>query len=315
MPGEKSKSSGEFGEKIVNKILKLIGWVDLRKGVDIDCCEGEKHKNGKNERKTHGIDYLFSYECPLCNNTQEDILISVKHTTNKYPAKPTNQFKEYLIDIAKTLECFPHDNEYGNQSINPSLYEARFNVSGVIFWLSNHQDDKDEGIIEKISDFRLGQEIEYGPVYLVDNKRANFLLKVINYVTSKYSENFRFVYPSTGYNNADILKKNSSGRILPVQYINSSILPIRIDEQDKGGTLLLFVNEEFDEWRLKRLIGLSHFLTEGWGDKKIILFPDYNDLEHSNIVSNVKQLFADGNFREKVMVKSFSLDLQTLGEE
>ena len=72
--GEAAKSSGEFGEKIAKKLLELIGWGISQKGLSIDCLEGEEHINGKNPRVKHGIDYFFSYKCPLTSNTLEEVV-------------------------------------------------------------------------------------------------------------------------------------------------------------------------------------------------------------------------------------------------
>lgn len=300
--GEKAKSSGEFGEKIATKLLDVIGWNSAQKNLSINCLGGEDHQKTK-----HGIDCYFSYESPLKDNTFEEVVISVKHNEGGYPQYPKTKFKEYLKDIAHTIECFNYDCDYRNVNTE--------NITGVIFWFSNDESEKSEGITEKLWNFRHDQDINYGPIYLVDNKKATFLVNAIAYAKSRYSnESVSFVYPSTGYNDSDLYTKIHSGKILPVQYINSSVLPMRIDG-DKGNTLLLFSNEEFSESGLKRLMGLATYLTATWANKTIILFPDYNELKHNNIVAKVSRPFRNQEYFSNFTVKSFLRDLQSLGEE
>lgn len=300
--GEKAKSSGEFGEKIAARLLELIGWNSAQKNLSISCLEGEDHKKTK-----HGVDCYFSYESPLKDNTFEEVVISVKHNEGGYPLYPKTKFKDYLRDIAHTIECFNYDSEYRNVKAE--------NITGVIFWFSNNPSEKSKGIIEKVWNFRHDQDISYGPIYLVDNKKAAFLVNAISYAKNRYNnESVSFVYPSTGYNDSDLYTKIHLGKILPVQYINSSVLPIRIDGE-KGNILLLFINEEFSESGLKRLMGLATYLTGTWANKTIILFPDYNELRHSNIVAKVSRPFRNQEYFSNLIVDSFLQDLQSLGAD
>jgi hypothetical protein len=311
MSGEESKNSGEFGERIVEKLLKKIGWVNLTKGININCSEPEKHGGGKKGiRKKHGIDFLFSYDCPLFNFRREDVLISVKHV-KKYSNVRSN-YKNYLKDIAFSMECFDYEDEF-RSSTNSSINKVE--TSGVIFWLSNDKDEKDKDVIEAINrqSFRYNDDVTFNAVYLVDNKRALFLNNVISFVENTFpGRSMNFVYPSTGYN-YNTIDKQTKGKILPLQFLNSMLIPIRL-EIEKKKILLLFCNDLFDEDNLKRLIGLSHNLTEDWGNETIILFPDYNSLKHNPAVSKVKRQFRDQDFVSSVKVMSFLSDLQTLGE-
>lgn len=57
--GEKAKSSGEYGEKIVKNLLELIGWEGLDEGVTIKCQYNEAHSKGeKNQRNMALIIYI-----------------------------------------------------------------------------------------------------------------------------------------------------------------------------------------------------------------------------------------------------------------
>lgn len=102
--GEKAKSSGEYGEAIVAQIWNLIGWNNPQSGVSIPCVFKEKHGKEK-----HGIDYIFQYRSPLRDSTKQDVLISGK-CRDGYPLKDDTTiklFKEFLVDIAWAMECYP----------------------------------------------------------------------------------------------------------------------------------------------------------------------------------------------------------------
>ena len=42
--GEKAKSSGEYGEKIVKNLLEIFGWKDCISGVTVPCVHQDTHK-------------------------------------------------------------------------------------------------------------------------------------------------------------------------------------------------------------------------------------------------------------------------------
>lgn len=76
--GEKAKSSGEYGEKIVKNLLELFGWKNCNSGVTVPCVYQETHKKkGSEKSEKHGIDYVFQYKSPLRDATKHDVLISV----------------------------------------------------------------------------------------------------------------------------------------------------------------------------------------------------------------------------------------------
>jgi hypothetical protein len=47
MAGEKTKSIGEYGEKIGRSLLDLLGWKDTIRNISITCNLGDEHKNDK----------------------------------------------------------------------------------------------------------------------------------------------------------------------------------------------------------------------------------------------------------------------------
>ncbi|MCJ1989684.1 GapS4a family protein [Lactococcus carnosus] len=307
MAGEKSKNSGEFGEKIISNFLQLIGWTSSEEGITIDCVN-EQHNR---KSKSHGIDGYYGYKSELLKqNTQEDILISIKHTTNEYPSSPTSLFKGYLKDISEGMECFPFDAKYIDRKIPQNIQERK--IFGVIFWISQASDDSKD-IIADVSNFNNTDKIDYGPVYLVDNNKLNFLLQSIKYAQNKYDD-YTFEYHSTGFNHTNPAESKESGKILPVQLINTNILPIRA-QQDGKECLTVFLNEGFNEDSLKRSLGFTKMLANAWPTRTFILYPDYNHLDGENTVKRVKTIFNDADFTSKVVVSSYNENIASLGRD
>lgn len=305
MAGEKSKSSGEFGEKIVSNFLKLIGWTGVEEGITIECIYNVEHGRPS---KTHGIDAYFRYKSELMkSHTQEDILISIKHTKNKYPSSPVNTFKSHLKDLAHGMECFPFDSEYKDRKLSIGIQQRR--ISGIIFWISQGDDDKMD-LVSKVSNFNNTDKIDFGPIYLVDNNKLSFIANIINYVQKNFDD-YHFEYHKTGFNN-NPAEFNDYGKVLPVQLINSNILPIRVVENSKNG-MAIFLNEEFSEESLTKVVGFTKLISKDWPERVYILYSDYNKLSHSNIVERVKSNFSNSNFGEKIYVKSFIDSIASLG--
>lgn len=69
--GEKAKSSGEYGEKIVKNLLEIFGWKDCISGVTVPCVHQDTHKKQNADKsEKHGIDYVFKYKSPLRDTTR-----------------------------------------------------------------------------------------------------------------------------------------------------------------------------------------------------------------------------------------------------
>jgi hypothetical protein len=141
----------------------------------------------------------------------------------------------------------------------------------------------------------------------MDNKRVVFILEVMKFVKTK-SEKFDyfFYYPNTGQNINPVNRENT-GKSLPVEYLNSTILPIRLVNKynPKELCLLLATLDNFEEADLLRLIGLAKDITTDWVGQIIIAFPDYDEPNHSQIVALTKQKFQANEFTKSVSVINF----------
>jgi hypothetical protein len=307
--GEKSKSSGEYGEKIATEFLKLIGWENALSGKDIPCVHKEIHKGADgNPRQKHGVDFIVKYECPLMSRVECDILISVKHRDG-YPGPKgaITEFKSYLKDIAEATECYP-GHELFSQKILGTNKKA---ISNIIMWFSSVLEEQNKGIISDVLNFRNSDDVDYKTVYLVDNKKANFLYSSIQYVKNK-DNNFYFYYPDTGFN-MDTVQRTHQGPILPVQCINSPIQLFKLIEST-GECLVITIEDDFSVEYFNRLIQLARLVTEGWASKIIIAFPNYNDYSNKEEVTKIIAQIKDRTFAKKISIDRFDYsDFRNLG--
>ena len=296
--GEFSKRIGEIGEEIVVDFLSLIGWHDLVRNFDIPSIDPEKH--GKN---THGIDAYFHYQSPMIARTLENIIISTKYSKDKYPNSPIKKFKEYYKDISMAIESFKKSDQR-NEAINyRSDFETVFD-RGIIFWLNNVDDDS-SNFLQELKNIVIPKDFNHDGIFLVDNKKIEFIFDSIKFVEHKYpGTQIEFTYFNTGFNSDDSVIKN--GTIMPVQYFSSNILPLRVQTEINKNTLILCSREKFEKNDLIKLIGLAKNITANYQANTVIAFPDYDRLQHEQIVNNVKQSFEESSFTNTLSVENFN---------
>lgn len=304
--GEKSKLIGEYGEKSVENFLNLIGWSSLLKGITVDCVQQEEH--GK---KTHGIDFAFLYKSPLIDLVLKKVHISVKFTDKPYPNSPSSKFKEYFDDLASAIDCFQLSPKHHDWISNIQGFNSSENI-GVLFWLSN-DDSSYTNLIDKVNSIITPSNYNYDHFYLVDNERIEFIYQVILCARSYHEDyNYSFFYPETG-KNINPLVKSDHGNILTVEYINSSILPLRLEAKNGSQTkLMLFSIHPFEKEDLKRLISLSQTLSKSWAAEILIAFNDYNQTRHVEDVNLAKSAFESTEFTKKISVINYTDNFRNL---
>ncbi len=302
--GEWSKKIGEYGEDVTKKFFEVIGWNDMLKGVDIPYCN-EFHKDeSDNKRNSHGVDFIFSYMNPLVSEQLSNVLISVKYKTEKYPNSATSKFKKYISDLVTALECYDF-SDLKNNTVS-GFGTSTINDAGVLVWLNNNS-GSDDDLISKVSNARIAENQLNKSLFILDNKRVAFLLEVMKYVKTKTNNyNYSFYYPNTGRNINPITREND-GKILPLEYLNSSIIPIKLvnKHNDKEKCLILATIDNFEEDDLIRLIGLSKDISTELVGEVIIAFPDYDELQHETSVSLAKQKFQAQNYTKNIQVVNF----------
>ncbi|WP_143959485.1 hypothetical protein [Litoribacter populi] len=308
---ENSVRSGRDGEKIANEILKLIGWGSASWNIDIDCAFPTRHKPTVKSNPHHGIDILYSYDNPLYHDRRDIIIGSVKHSENGYPSSKGSELTKNINELAVNLDCTKQSDNI-IQLVGNSKLQTHF--KGLLFCLSSLDSEKEYDLAQHTNN-----NIDFGTnkfeeIFLVDNKRATFLISSI-----KTAENYlplsevKFLYQNTGKN----MEKSQlllSGERLPIQFINSEIIPIVKEEKDTGRiSCLIFCNNPYSKENASRLIWLSHKLC-GLTNEIRIYFPNYdNNKEYE--VNAVKQLYKDETFTTKITFHRFNkFDLISLKE-
>lgn len=313
--GEWSKKIGEQGEDIVKYFFEeLIGYKNsYRTNISINCNYSEQHKKkGAEKRLTHGIDGLVSYKSPLVDELLEIGVISSKYTFDKYPSKPKEIFRDFFVELAYTMKCFLHSPNY--REINSSASNVSdTTITGVLFYLSNSEESRSQNLIQEIvSTTFQGYNLIYDKILVIDNARLEFLFNLIQPIKNCYgSNNYDFIYPKTGMNNSTT-QNNSFGKKLPLQYICSNIIPIRIKEGNNT-ILLIGTRDKFDEDDLLKLIGLSkEFNHLEATTKTIISFPDYNKLTHGEIVKKVLSHIESTEYSHQIEVVKHDFDFRNI---
>lgn len=306
---EDSVRSGRDGEKIANEILKLIGWGSASWNIDIDCAFPSRHKPTVKSNPHHGIDILYSYDNPLYHDRRDIIIGSVKHNENGYPSSKGSELTKHISDLAENLDCAKQSDNI-LQLVGNSSLQTHF--KGLLFCLSSLDSEKEYDLAQHInSDIDFGTN-KFEEIFLVDNKRATFLVSAIKTAESYLSSSkVKFLYQNTGKN----MEKSQlllSGERLPIQLINSEIIPIVKEEKGKI-SCLIFCNNPYSKENVSRLIWLSHKLC-GLTNEIRIYLPNYdNNKEYE--VNAVKQLFKDESFTTKITFHRFSkFDIVSLKE-
>lgn len=308
--GEWSKKVGEKGEEIAGEFLRMIGWGAAQDGVKLPCVKPEQHKRTDSDRTTHGIDYLFAYRSPLLDGVGLNLVVSVKFSADPYPKTPTTIFKQHFTDLAQTLECFK--NSEARREISHAVKGVtKTQDIGVLLWINNDRGNGD--VIGQLHRVVLPDTLNYEAIYLVDNKRAQFVFDTVNFARQVANGcDVTFFYADTGKNVNPLCKMNH-GPLLPVEYINSSVLALRVaDEASRKRVLILSTLEAFSETGLKRLLGLAQSLSQDWCSKVILAFPDYDTLNHNNTVQAAKGCFSNGSAFADIEVHCYDDDYRNL---
>ena len=313
--GEKSKSSGELGEKYVSDFLNLIGWTNHQKNLSIECFKPEKHNinNAKKGKISHGIDNLYTYISPMNTSTLIHSIVSVKHTQNKYPSSPNSKFKEHIKDLAYTIECYAESEQV---VINRDNYQVENEeIIGLLFWLSSGS-DKSYSIINDLKNPILSDDLQFNRIHIIDNDRIEYIHNSIELIKTKYKDyDYSFYYFETPTNITDA-KKKSSGKILPIEMLNSDIQVFKL-EKDKEVILTLVIKNEFHIDSLKRILGLAQRLSNNLASSIHIYFKNFEHevQENKNIINQVKQQFKDKSFIKHTYIFGYNIGFKDIEKE
>ena len=209
-----------------------------------------------------------------------------------------------MEDIITTIASYS-PSEIKNRSSSAYQYSS-INDVGILFWLNNNPESTDD-LISIIASARIIDTQSNNAIYIMDNKRVAFVLEVMKFVKTKNDKfDYFFYYPNTGQN-INPLKRENVGKVLPVEYLNSTIIPIKLVNKDnpKEISWLLATADNFEENDLMKIMGLAKDITTELVSQIIIAFPDYDENYHSQTVTLTKQKFQSGEFTKYITVINF----------
>ncbi|MEZ8687510.1 hypothetical protein AB6D53_07745 [Vibrio splendidus] len=292
MAGERSKSIGEVGESIAENFFNKIGWGMPPKGVYFQCIKPKNHalptaKNG--EKTQHGIDFQVSYKSSLESDTLNHLVISVKHLKDsKYPSSATKKFKSYISDLVHTTECFQRSSE--RREVNLGYKGCKqINDIPVLFYISS-KDPEDFDFTIKLQTSRFMNDYDIKELYIVDNRKVSFILNVLTYIESHYSDwEWYFYHPLTGMNIADSTIMQHDKK-MQVEFLTSPFIPFllkkKIGEHETCKFLVASI-DNFTESNLSKLITYCRKNTNDSVSDVEILTSDYFPDDHDRIKRKV----------------------------
>jgi hypothetical protein len=299
--GEFSKRLGDIGEKVIIDFLKSIGWFDPQRNIDIVSIDEEHRKN------SNGLDGLFHYVNPMISNSVVVVHYSSKYSKNPYPSSLVKDFKGHYTDLVKTIESYKKSEQNQELQTNSDNVDTFF-YRGILFWLNNAESENDD-LISRLNKIELNTGVVHDGVFLVDNKRILFIYDAINYMKINFpvgDYKVEFIYFLSGLNAGD--GNLRSGSILPIEYINGSILPI-IARKGNETTVVLFSIDSFSKDDLLKLFGIANTIGNNTQGSTLLCFYDYKESEHLPLVENAKQSFGNSDFTRNLKVDRFPYGL------
>lgn len=289
MSGEKSKSSGEYGEKLADAFLAAIGWKQGLKSLAIPCMLNKHVGSGGEPRTSHGDDVVFVYNNPFYDSRTDVIHVSVKNNIGGYDSrehKLRSSLKGYVSEANEIIECAQYDAQL-LQILASFSARKRKEHSGLLIWTSSHNDSAARDILASVAGLKgLGDDCNKN-IYLVDGARIDFILRVVAHAKREQGAVISFYYPDTGLvNKAD----ERHGSFLPLELVVADVLPIKVDVNGEE-RLYVYVNQPFDRSCYTRTIALALSFTGGWCREIKVGFPDYNAAQHETDAAAAKLPF------------------------
>ena len=290
MAGEKSKTSGEIGEKIAAGLLSKVGWETGLRNIPIKCTTPSHKNEAGNQRTSHGDDRVFMYNSPFHDARTEVVHVSVKNHIGSYPStQPAliKAFKAHLAELHEVIECARYGEEISKATTS---FRARKNIShsGMLVWVHNDLDAIEKDIKPALSKIRVEQDSDV-PVYLVDAGRAGFLMRVIEDVERRQRP-WDFFYPIIG--TVTTVDEARAGKFLPLEIIASDVLPVVVSDGDKK-EMIVYANQPFSEDAYKKLMAYGLRFSTSLVSTIKIGMPDYNPATHREAADRARLAFSD----------------------
>lgn len=318
--GGKSNESGKIGEQLASSLLEMIGWKPSINNLTIKCNTPTHFNENGNQKTTHEEDQFFIYHNPFHDDHTEIVHISVKNNIDQYPQKAAlkTSFKAHLKELQEIIECAKHDPKL-IEITNSFGAKRHKHHSGLLIWLHNDKEKIEQNIKSDLSNSQL--KFNDDPIYLIDNARASFLLKVVDNLKHRskqdnsddiaslsYLGNIEFFYPPIGTSMG--VNESRTGKIVPLELIAADIIFAYIRNSDRCvKELIIYANQAFSVDAYKRLIAYALSFTSESIPLISIGMPDYNSTKHKNDAQQARLVF---NNRQKETITPFSFDRSIL---
>ncbi|MBD9645772.1 hypothetical protein IB231_19320 [Pantoea sp. PNT02] len=281
--GEFSKLVGDVGENIVSNFLDLFGWENHATNKYVAC------NTRKHDKQSHGIDALFAYQSPLESKIIENVIISSKYSSNPYSSVPST-FKSYFEDIALAIECYNKSTlkkEINERISSNGVY--RKVETGVLFYINNDDTPTKQDITSQIKKIQNNTELKYRTIHVVDNKKASFLYESITFIKNRFDEDkVNFFYPPTSLN-LTLAQKKYYGKVFPVEYISSPIIPFVIERNNHEQPIIcLACSEPYSDELLESLLSCTRDLVSDISKNLMFVFEKYNKLENKESLDAIR---------------------------
>lgn len=289
MAGEKSKKSGEIGEKLASALLERIGWKNLIHNIAISCNTPTHVNDEGNPRRSHGEDQIYLYNNPFHDDRTDFVHVSNKNIIGSYPKEVTlrTQFKAHIKELGQTIECAKYNETLREIAKNFRAKKNRYHA-GLLIWLHNDHEEIEKSILSDLAPSRIELNTD-APFYVIDNGRATFLLKVVDDLRRRsLGGDYQFFYPRIG--TSITVDQMRTGKELPLELLAADVIPAVLMV---GGTkeLIVYANESFDSTSYKNLMAYGLSFTTGLINTIKIGMPNYNPARDEEIAAQARLAF------------------------
>ena len=159
----------------------------------------------------------------------------------------------------------------------------------MLIWLHNDETEIEQDIKPTLAKARLDQTSSV-PIYLIDNSRASFLLKVVdNLKNSSPDGRVEFFYPKIG--TAVDVKEGRTGAMVPLELVAADIIPGLIRKGDII-QLAVYAHQSLSVDAYKKLIAYGLQFGSGLATVIKIGMLDFNPATDSNTAQQARLAFS-----------------------
>lgn len=186
--GEISKITGDLGEAGCGDFFDLLGWTRKTDNTDYQCCLGaHKTASGKGEKKTHGIDFSYSYRCPY---TGRDIVFIIDSKAIKWEVSGQDAKTKAKPSLAVELDGFVDSL---HEKVTCAKFAAdlkaqlpkSFIAHGLLFYFVHdgaYTHDVFQSAISEVSPPKDGNSSD---IFVLSNHRINQIFSMIRHIQNQ----------------------------------------------------------------------------------------------------------------------------------